>query len=180
MRSQLSRLITAVLALLATLGLSACVPVPLPASSAPATPARITVTGPRAVTPEPGGALVSLDIFSGRPDPTWSLTTADTNALRAILDRLAPAPCPPLPGRLGYRGFVVHLNQLPGALPEAPTDLRAHTATVWLGSPWSDSPATVCRLDPDRRVERTLLASGASSLDAELYQVVDQELRAAR
>jgi hypothetical protein len=55
---------------------------------------------------------VELDVFSGRPNPTWLLTGAEAAELRSRLadpthTPLAPAAVPPPSGRLGYRGFVL-------------------------------------------------------------------------
>ena len=54
---------------------------------------------------------VHLDIFSGRPDPTWILTPNDE---RELIERLQANPSIMLPvnasvGDLGYRGFVIEL-----------------------------------------------------------------------
>jgi hypothetical protein len=55
---------------------------------------------------------VELDVFSGRPNPTWQLTGAEAAELRSRLadptrTPLASATVPPPSGRLGYRGFVL-------------------------------------------------------------------------
>lgn len=55
---------------------------------------------------------VELDVFSGRPNPTWQLSGAEAAGLRRQLTALTPHPMAPdrVPspsGRLGYRGFVV-------------------------------------------------------------------------
>lgn len=52
---------------------------------------------------------VELDIFSGRPNPTWILTDKEE---KQLLDRVDADPKAMLPpsatnGRLGYRGYVV-------------------------------------------------------------------------
>ena len=59
---------------------------------------------------------VALDVFSGRPNPAWTLDTEERDALLARLPRLdGPAPGPLAPQRLGYRGFVIHRADTPGA-----------------------------------------------------------------
>ena len=52
--------------------------------------------------------LVELDVFSGRPNPRWTLDEDSAASLRELLSRLtvAAGPPPPQPG-LGYRGFLV-------------------------------------------------------------------------
>ena len=52
---------------------------------------------------------IELDIFSGRPNPRWTLDPAEEGELiTRLLDRTVPlAPVDITDGRLGYRGFVV-------------------------------------------------------------------------
>lgn len=53
---------------------------------------------------------VMLDVFSGRPSPSWSLTAAQTEALTRLLDSLPTDEgtdgATQAPG-LGYRGFTI-------------------------------------------------------------------------
>ena len=51
---------------------------------------------------------IELDALSGRPNPSWTLDEADTQAVLARL-RLGP-PCAPRSDHLGYRGFLVWRN----------------------------------------------------------------------
>ena len=52
---------------------------------------------------------VELDIFSGRPNPRWTLTaTEEAELLQRLLDRVVPiAPMTITDGKLGYRGFLI-------------------------------------------------------------------------
>jgi hypothetical protein len=50
---------------------------------------------------------IELDVFSGRPNPTWSLTSAEADALETRLADLPRAAGPVPEGTLGYRGFIV-------------------------------------------------------------------------
>ena len=66
---------------------------------------------------------VTLDVFSGRPNPSWALSPRDAASL---LDRFADRPLPPahqVEPALGYRGYVVaaeHASELGRAgLPAA-------------------------------------------------------------
>ena len=95
------------------------------------------VLGWRAVPPvsaghESGGPVVEieLDVFSGRPNPTWRLSEEDSRQLLALLDDLPPAPPLP-PGALGYRGFVIHRPRAAGASVPA---LRVFAGTVEIDS----------------------------------------------
>lgn len=53
-----------------------------------------------------GDVRVEIDVFSGRPNPSWALSPAEAGDLAARLRDL-PREGRPRP-RLGYRGFVVH------------------------------------------------------------------------
>ena len=50
---------------------------------------------------------VELDVFSGRPNPSWSLTSAEADALESRLEDLPRSNAPAPAGNLGYRGFIV-------------------------------------------------------------------------
>jgi hypothetical protein len=59
------------------------------------------------VTPVPANVIVQVDIFSGRPSPSWTLDEADSSQVRRHLDELEQTDAPsPTPG-LGFRGFVL-------------------------------------------------------------------------
>jgi hypothetical protein len=184
MKGRLGPAITLALTLLAILivpGLAACVPVQAPGPAAHATtqltPAPVATVQPAAGTLQPGGAMVSLDIFSGRPNPVWTLSPAETIALRGLLDRLPASPCPSLPAQLGYRGFVVQFSSGSRAAGDG---LRAYKGTVWRGNPWTENVANLCRSDTGREVEGALLASGRGELDTNLYGTVEAEIGAGK
>ena len=52
---------------------------------------------------------VELDIFSGRPNPSWILTEKDEKELfdRLIADPSLMRPVSASPNRLGYRGYII-------------------------------------------------------------------------
>jgi hypothetical protein len=53
---------------------------------------------------------VELDIFSGRPNPSWTLAPPDRDELlRALSAAQQEVAARELPG-LGYRGFAVHVG----------------------------------------------------------------------
>ncbi len=66
---------------------------------------------------EHGTMKVELDMFSGRPNPTWNLTREETATLAAMLQQLPPAPAPAGEPRLGYRGFLLSNPERVGGLP---------------------------------------------------------------
>jgi hypothetical protein len=52
---------------------------------------------------------VELDVFSGRPNPQWPLSSEEAEDLLARIGRLAPdGGRRELPAALGYRGFNVY------------------------------------------------------------------------
>jgi hypothetical protein len=91
-----------------------------------------------------GGAFV----FSGRPDPTWSISCDVADELVAIWETLVPCDgAVPTPPALGYRGCTVR-------------DAAGRTWTAFheLVTLSTDSGSET-RRDGDRRFERTVLAS---------------------
>jgi len=113
---------------------------------------------------------VTLGIYSGRPDPSWSLGGAQPAVLLQMIDDLPVAAGVPPEGGLGYHGFslVVHvagqadryLVAYRGALAEpgaGPRDFRA---------------------DPARTIERYLLATGRVHLTAAEVAAVEVDLGA--
>jgi hypothetical protein len=56
-------------------------------------------------------ALVELDLFSGRPNPTWDLDHRSAQQLQQLIESLPPTHLPPPePPGLGYRGFRVSVG----------------------------------------------------------------------
>jgi hypothetical protein len=80
-----------------------------------------------------GEVAVELDAFSGRPDPTWTLTPPEVRELARRLRDL-PSTDGPLapPGRLGYRGFWIRPAQI-GTEPAA--RLHVHDGLVLIVPP---------------------------------------------
>jgi hypothetical protein len=91
-------------------------------------------------SPNPALQTIELDVFSGRPNPSWQLDGEARKKLVSLLGALAPAqtPAPEVPG-LGYRGFTFGLGG----------PARAYGGFV-------DMPLRVLS-DPDRTVERFLM-----------------------
>jgi hypothetical protein len=69
---------------------------------------------------------IELDVFSGRPNPSWRLTEPEAQYLGGLLDGLPSGASPPQVD-LGYRGFIVRRYDANSrALPE----LRIFGGTV--------------------------------------------------
>jgi len=50
---------------------------------------------------------IELDIFSGRPNPVWTLSPEESVALTEMLMNLPTSQAPAAEGGLGYRGFLL-------------------------------------------------------------------------
>ncbi|MCS7479852.1 hypothetical protein ACFFQW_18965 [Umezawaea endophytica] len=110
-----------------------------------------------------GKTVVELDIFSGRPNPTWTLPDAEATAFRERLDALAGTASGQVANNLGYRGFVVRTGD------EVVTVQRGLVRRA-------DGGTTTYGTDPNRDLEQWLLDSGKSSLDPDLVTTVEHEL----
>ena len=109
--------------------------------------------------------IVTLDIFSGRPNPTWTLTDAQEAALNervTSLTDLTDARPSGVFGGLGYRGFQVVRQAEHGATSER---FHVHENIVdrGLGNP---------NLAATKELETFLLQSAGPAVPAELLQHV--------
>lgn len=112
-------------------------------------------------------ATVELDVYSGRPNPTWDLSGSDSRALKAMLEAL-PAGPPAMPAdALGYRGFLV---RFPGEA--ASPGIKVRKGVVQRGTGAS------AKFFGDRggRIETWLLNTGKPILSSETYEYVQKEL----
>lgn len=122
---------------------------------------------PLAAGPLPS-VTVTLGIYSGRPDPSWTLTDVQVAALVGRLASL-PATTGSAPhGGLGYQGFSIVVRQ-PGQPDQTLVAFRG--AVTGPG----DAPGTY-RGDPQRTVESALLETGRSHLAATEITVVETDL----
>jgi hypothetical protein len=72
-------------------------------------------SGPsRKVSPD---MLVTLEVFSGRPNPSWTLSADEEQELTRRLRGLPPSGESPAAGDLGYRGFRIVNNSNRAQLP---------------------------------------------------------------
>lgn len=112
-------------------------------------------------TPPAATADVELDMFSGRPNPTWTLPAGQTTSLLGMVSGLSRTAAPARTGELGYRGMIARM------LEPAPWELHAHNGIVTVnGTPYSD---------PGRRVERWLLETGRPFVDPWVYEIAERE-----
>jgi len=109
---------------------------------------------------------VMLDVFSGRPSPSWSLTAAQTEELVRLLDSLpteqGKGGATQTPG-LGYRGFTIQGRG---------TWIAAFRGRVSVQSEEAERSLS----DPERKVERWLLGTGEPHLEPDVRNVVAQQI----
>ena len=113
---------------------------------------------------------VEVDIYSGRPNPRFSLSPPASAELMRRIESLSP-----LGGQgtiseaLGYRGFRV----VPGDEDPSVEEIVASNGVVLVRQP--DAQERIMA-DRDRSIERWLAQAGASALDSEVVSVLRGEL----
>jgi hypothetical protein len=123
-----------------------------------------------AATPQ-STANVTLEIYSGRPDPTWALDDASLKTLRERVAALkATAPDTPVFEGLGYRGIRVAITA-PDALSSV--SVSRGIVTVERGSEKSRF------VDSGRELELWLVKSGEKTLTPTLFKQVTDKIIAA-
>jgi hypothetical protein len=113
---------------------------------------------------------VELDVFSGRPNPQWNLTTEERAELNRLLQALPEAKTekPLLPG-LGYRGFIV----------TALEDKATGCSEIVIFKKYVSAKCNGKLLqftDKDRTLERWLLQTGRSHLEDSFYQQINSAI----
>lgn len=111
---------------------------------------------------------VELDIFSGMPNPTWTLSNADADAFVRQIAALTRSPAQALAGNLGYRGFIVQCVQDGGAQV-----VRVQAGVVQI----DEGAERAFARDPMRTLERWLLETGKTHIKPEIYDVAERTLR---
>jgi hypothetical protein len=116
--------------------------------------------------PEP--AEVELDVFSGRPNPTWKLSGEETSQFLGLLRELPSTEPGWFDAGLGYRGFAVSLQDPQGR----ETRVQIYKGIVKR----SVGESMEYFADKDRKLERWVLRTGSSRLSPDLYEMVAKEL----
>jgi len=111
-----------------------------------------------------GTAVVTLDAFSGLPNPTWALAEDQAAELLSMWDDLATTTTTEYSGYLGYRGVIVNF---------------ADGSTVWVsrGVAVDDGPGDA-RADTDHALETWIIETGRATLDPALVESVMAEIAA--
>lgn len=117
-----------------------------------------------------GHARVTLDVFSGRKNPSWSLSKEQAESLLSIVRGLPASEPGDFFDGLGYRGFRVSMPR--------PGKGGGGELTVYRGRVRYDDGRNVKHLtDKERRLEQLLLKSGSPYLTPGLYKAIEREVQ---
>lgn len=114
-------------------------------------------------------AKVTLQVYSGRENPSWSLSEKQIDELLALLDNLPKAEPRDFQDGLGYSGFQVVLTE---NTTEKTHEIVAHKGHIFYKTAEADAYFT----DRDRRLEIFLLKSGDSYLEDNLSKSIKDEI----
>lgn len=113
---------------------------------------------------------VQADLFSGRPNPEWTLGEAESAAFARLFRGLDPAAGPPrADDGLGYRGLVVTGTEPWIEECEEVRVLRGRATALCADGERS-------YLDRERALERWLVGSAEGRVDAQVLQVLRAEM----
>jgi hypothetical protein len=149
-------------------------PVPSPSSET----SSVVLGQVRVVSDESASetAQVTLGIFSGRLDPTWTLTLAQGAELRQLLNTLPPTDQPFDDEKWfpsGYHGFQLQLGGAGGRPPQF--------VQVYKGIVQVETEGKIVRLaDGDYALERWLLDTAAPHIEpdiADIIETIHEELK---
>ncbi|MBY5890755.1 hypothetical protein HFN49_31765 [Rhizobium leguminosarum] len=114
-------------------------------------------------------AVVTLDVFSGAPNPTWELSDHEINQLRQLIGSLQEKSLlkpPAVAGRLGYVGFRID------------SALESLYPTIVISEGVVDVARLVpSRIDRDRKIERFLLDTARRLLKPDIIAHVERKLQ---
>ncbi len=109
-------------------------------------------------------AAVELDIFSGMPNPAWTLQhQEEATEFPRRLEALPPAAAGRIDSNLGYRGFVVRSGGTTVLVQRGLTRVTREGGTLF-------------HTDSGRELERWLLRTGKPFVDAETFALAEREL----
>lgn len=113
-------------------------------------------------------AHVTLDVFSGRPNPSWTLSEEQARTLERLLAGLERGPLAVPPDGLGYRLFRVDLSSRAGTAQM----VEAYAGTVKR----TQAGRTAYYTDGPREVERWLLETGRPHIPEQVLLHVKSEI----
>lgn len=115
--------------------------------------------------------IVTLDMYSGLPNPSWEIPEADAEKLAELLSRKrarSTVAAPGSTGRLGYRGLLI--SSPAGGV--APMRLRAFDGIVEAAS--LDTPNFI---DDDSEIESFLLSTAGPALRTDEIDYIQAEIQ---
>lgn len=115
-----------------------------------------------------GIVQVELDIFSGRPNPHWTLNERDSQELLRRLQHLSPTNAGEPSGNLGYRGVI--LSNPEGAI--AGFEWIVCSNGLVIGYKGDSSQKFI---DANRNLERWLVHTGETTLGSDVLHPLRQE-----
>lgn len=136
--------------------------------SAPAAPQDAAMTNQSGKRAE-----VTLDIYSGRENPSWELSGEQLGALVSALDGLPATERADFFDGLGYRGFTAVIKDAAAGKTER---VKACKGLIL----YTSGGAEKFLKDKDRRVEKLLLESAGRHLKAEQSEAVRLEIEPPR
>lgn len=110
---------------------------------------------------------VEVDIFSGRPNPVWTLSDVETAAFIKKLSALPPAPAKMLSNPLGYRGLIVQMTQ-----GSQDYTIQIQNGVVQVMHAGAGSYFE----DRDRSLELWLVSTGKPWVSDEVFKLIEAEL----
>jgi hypothetical protein len=122
-----------------------------------------------AKTPQVGAARVTLNIFSGVPDPSWELTPDQANVLSEKIQALKGDKSRgkwEMPSRLGYRGFTVELK--PENTPQSSFYLYDNVLQI--------EGSRERKIDSRHALELWMLKTAGPALDPEVRKVAEKDI----
>jgi hypothetical protein len=123
--------------------------------------------------------IITLDVFSGRPNPSWLLSQKDTNRLLERFSDRALAEAEAVDGVLGFRGLVVSATsdeQLPEGIPASfrVGGLQPADYTV------PESALRALTADESDEAVRWLLSTGRHAVKEEVFAYLEDTLEMRR
>lgn len=115
--------------------------------------------------------IVTLDMYSGLPNPSWEISDAEAKKLNGLMAKRrmqSTATSPSTAGRLGYRGLLISSPGV-GMIPKS---MRAFDGILEV--PSLDIPNFV---DHDSDVETFLLETAGTMLKEEERNYIQQEIQ---
>ena len=118
------------------------------------------------------GVEVIVDMFSGQPNPTWTLTERQVTALVKLLGkdyRKKSAVKFRKPPGLGYRGFII---SNPGGRKGLPRALRVYKGVINIREQGAKKRSEVYSIGDMNRIEAWLMEQAAQKdLDKEIRRM---------